>query len=129
MDNTRPTLRVCSLHGGLGLHRRCTRAQRSHQMALIERFFGRLKTVCAILSGKWTFSRAELPAVFAECVCVTHYHVSINPLTQDDDGIEQAVYDNAFMDLEEAAEGRREADRSRKISQEIDLPFHESVYD
>ncbi|KAK2960424.1 hypothetical protein BLNAU_4641 [Blattamonas nauphoetae] len=78
---------------------------------VIDRSLGRLKTVCAIISGKWTFSLVKLPSIFAFCVCVTNNHASINPLTRDDDGIEQAAHDNAVLDLEEAAEGRREVDR------------------
>jgi len=45
-----------------------------------ENFYGRLKTLWGIMRDKYQGDRARYPTIFLNCVALTNFHVSKNPL-------------------------------------------------
>jgi hypothetical protein len=63
-----------------------SRAQKEHNKKLgrarviAENFYGRLKTLWGIMREKYQGDRARYPTIFLNCVALTNFHISKNPL-------------------------------------------------
>ena len=65
----------------------------SSDRVIVENFFGRLKTLWALSSDSYRWSRKKYDLVFQTCVALTNAHVRFHPLRADD-GVAHAQYVN-----------------------------------
>ncbi|KAH7822590.1 putative DDE superfamily endonuclease [Monocercomonoides exilis] len=79
----------------------------SSKRVIVERFFGRLKTLFSVFRHPWPFDVEKIGEYFFVACCLTNYHILQNPLTKKDEEANQRFLDSLVYDYLQKKEAKR----------------------